>query len=467
VTQTARLLIVVVVLLGLYSCPELPVVVPAALGFVAGIAGTVTNGTSKSHYLDVGLFALGLVVVTVTWRLFDRRDKEAARVASWLRDRADTIVDLMPEPVVLTDGVGHVLRWNPVCGSALGLHEGDHAHCAAALGLHVGERSLDCAAGCALLSLVGTGADRSVEVWRPLPDGQRQPLLASVTPVLDPQGRLSEVVHCFRDITRLKEADEAKTLFLATASHELKTPLTVIRGFGEMLHSGRLTDPEAQARAFEAIHLRSIELARVVDRLLLSSRIDAGRLSVKLDRVGLADVVRARAESLEASTHRPVTVAVVGEPGPAWADVTALTTVVDHLLDNAVKYSPDGQSVDVIVRSAPSAVALEVTDHGIGMTAEQAEHCFDKFWQADRGDRRRFGGTGIGLYIVRSLVESMGGQIDVTSSPGHGTTFIVAFANAEQAAVPAQRSGAAPAAPERSIIREFMRQIGVPGEGRG
>jgi len=462
--QPGRFFIILVVLIGLYSAPELPTAVAPLAGLGAGVGGTLVSGSVTTFVVQLPLFALALLVVTVAWRLFVRRDQEAARVASWLRDRADTIADLMPEPVVLTDGSGQVLRWNPVCGSALGLRDSGESHCASSLALHHGERPLDCASGCALLSLVGTGADRSVEVWRPLPDGQRQPLLASVTPVVDPNGRISEVVHCFRDITRLKEADEAKTLFLATASHELKTPLTVIRGFGEMLHSGRLTDPEAQARAFEAIHLRSMELARVVDRLLLSSRIDAGRLSVRLDRVDVVEVVTSRAWSLEASTRRPITVDLVDDPDLAWADVTALTTVVDHLLDNAVKYSPDGQRVEVTVHPGPSTVVFEVRDHGIGMTAEQAAQCFEKFWQADSGDRRRFGGTGIGLYIVRSLVESMGGQIDVTSTPGDGTTFIVSLANATQAAVPVQRHPIA--TPERSIIREFMRQIGVPGEGR-
>src|SRR5262249_47941562 len=139
-----------------------------------------------------------------------------------------------------------------------------------------------------------------------------------------------------------------------------------------------------------------------------------------------------------------------------------LTTVIDHLIDNAVKYSPDGQSVETVIRGATGCVHLDVTDHGIGMTAEQAEHCFEKFWQADSGDRRRFGGTGIGLYIVRSLVESMGGRVDVTSAPGEGSTFTVTLASVDHI-VPEQRTAATP---ERSIIREFMRQIGVPGETR-
>jgi signal transduction histidine kinase len=299
-------------------------------------------------------------------------------------------------------------------------------------------------------------------VWRALPDGERQPLLASVTPVPDRGGQLSEVVHCFRDITRLKEADEAKTLFLATASHELKTPLTVIRGFAEMLQANRLPDEESRHRAHEAILSRSVELAHVVDRLLLSSRIDAGRLSVRLEEVDVVELVAARAFGFEASTGRTVDVNVIGNPQVALADQNGLNTVLDHLIDNALKYSPEGEPVTVAVRDVTGGVQFEVTDHGIGMTEPQVAHCFDKFWQADTGDRRRFGGTGIGLYIVRSLVESMGGRILVESAAGSGTTFRVTVG----VSLPSIPEPRATSTPERSIIREFMRQIGVPGEDR-
>jgi signal transduction histidine kinase len=147
---------------------------------------------------------------------------------------------------------------------------------------------------------------------------------------------------------------------------------------------------------------------------------------------------------------------------PAQANADAVATVVDHLVDNAVKYAPDGR-VAVAVALREGAVELRVSDDGVGMDAEQAEHCFDKFWQADASDARRFGGTGIGLYIVRSLVEAMGGTITVRSSLGAGTEFTVRLATSAATPPAAQHIPALPEqrAGEASMIREFMRQIGV------
>jgi signal transduction histidine kinase len=290
-------------------------------------------------------------------------------------------------------------------------------------------------------------------VWRALPDGKRQPLLASAALVDDG----AEVVHSLRDITKLVEADEAKTVFLATTSHELKTPLTVINGFASTLLRQPDIDPGTREVALTAIHRRAQELSKIVDRLLMSSRIEAGRLSLAVEQVNVAELVRDRVLPVPAATGRDVVLDVTDAPD-AYANADAVATVVDHLVDNALKYAPDGQ-VRVAVGADGGAVVLRVRDDGVGMDAEQAEHCFDKFWQADASDARQFGGTGIGLYIVRSLVEAMGGTIEVRSALGAGSEFAVRLASVEPViALPDQR------APEASMIREFMRQIGVASD---
>ena len=123
------------------------------------------------------------------------------------------------------------------------------------------------------------------------------------------------------------------------------------------------------------------------------------------------------------------------------ADAQAFVTVIDHLLDNAIKYSPGGEPVEVDVQVTGDEVRVRVTDAGIGMDAEQAARCFEKFWQAESTDVRRFGGTGIGLYIVHSLVEAMKGDIEVSSVPGAGTAFTVTLRRAG-VRVPRRRAGA-------------------------
>jgi signal transduction histidine kinase len=294
-------------------------------------------------------------------------------------------------------------------------------------------------------------AAQGVEVWRTRPNGEKQPVLARAVTLATTDG--TEVVHSLQDITRLKQAEEAKTLFLATASHELKTPLTVINGFAETLAHYEDLDADTQKVALSAILSRGKQLTRVVDRLLLSSRIDAGKVSLVTGPVQVLPILRERSEGLAQATGRAITCRLPASLEEVRGETDALITVVDHLLENALKYSPDGGAVEVGAQQDPDgAVLVQVTDHGIGMDEDQAAHCFEKFWQAESTDVRRFGGTGIGLYIVHSLVDAMGGRITVTSTPGEGTTFTLRLLAAR--AIPEPR--------EAGQIREFMRQIGVP-----
>lgn len=384
------------------------------------------------------------------------------------KERSDTLLARVADAIVVTDTRGTILEANAAAGWLLQASAHGPRTCSDVLQLMIGERDLDCSAGCALLSIAGPGALREgVEVWRRQPDGRRQPLLASVAPVTAPDGEITELVHSFRDITRLKQADEAKTLFLATASHELKTPLTVIRGFSQLLSSARLSSDAERDEAAHAIERRALQLTRIVERLLLSGRIEAGRVEVAVEPVNLAPIVTEQVEGMRRAAQR--TFALTIEPSPeAMADAEAVRTVIDHLLDNAVKYSPDGGPIDVTMRGGDRRVEVVVLDRGIGMDPDQAEHCFDKFWQAESSDVRRFGGTGIGLYIVRSLIEAMNGTITVHTKRGEGSTFTVLLPTAgtkDEQPPPAAEEPAI--APEPSVIREFMRQLGIPSAQGG
>jgi signal transduction histidine kinase len=270
------------------------------------------------------------------------------------------------------------------------------------------------------------------------------------------------VVHSLRDITRVKQADEAKTMFLATASHELKTPLTVIQGFAHLLQADGW-DADARRRALEAVESRAIQLTGIVDRILLSSRIEAGRAEVTPSDLDVVPLLRERVDAVRATTRREVVLRVSDGVAHAIADTNALVTVIDHLLDNAIKYSPAGGGVVVTAAADERRVRISVADEGIGMDDEQAAKCFDKFWQAETGDVRRFGGTGIGLYIVKSLVEAMRGDLAVASAPAQGTTFCVSLPRAgSPAAVGAHSARGGPGVGDPSIVREFMRQLGIP-----
>jgi PAS domain S-box-containing protein len=459
---------------------------PVLPGYLVLVAFTVyTVGRSFATLIVTGAFALTLVAheigpgeqhlhTSITLPLFvgviavlllvERTtvlQEKATAASERLQGRADKILEHVADAVFVTDESARMVVCNPAAERLIGrpVAAMAGAACQDVLRLHRGERALDCSEGCALLRSPSVDGH---ELWRIDSSGRRQPLLAEAVEVPAPNGGSTEVVHSMRDITRLKQAEEAKTLFLATASHELKTPLTVISGFASTLLRYPDIDDTMRGSALDAIQTRSVELTRIVERLLLSSRIEAGRLDLELSAVAVIPLLRERVASSAAGISRRITFSADDDVPDVVANAQALTTVADHLLDNAVKYSPNGDAVDVSVSTGDQVVSISVSDHGIGMDAEQAEHCFDRFWQAESTDVRRFGGTGIGLYIVQSLVDAMDGTITVDSEPGEGTTFAVHLRR--EGAVPEQVPVAG--AGEATSIREFMRQIGVPERTR-
>ena len=254
--------------------PELPRWLPAAVVILSTTVIVLAREPNHTGVIRASAFALVSMLVCVLWVQIDIVTRRAESLTSSLRTRAETVLARVPHPLVVTDVSGNLVSHNQATTDAFGVDPDPGTPCAESLGLHHGERALDCAAGCALLSLCSPDTD-DVEVWRSGSAGVRQPLLASVAEIHDTAGRVIEVVHSLRDITRLKEADEAKTIFLATASHELKTPLTVINGYAQLLLRDDM-NPVLRQQGLEAIAGRAKELAGIVERLLLSSRIESG-----------------------------------------------------------------------------------------------------------------------------------------------------------------------------------------------
>jgi PAS domain S-box-containing protein len=234
-----------------------------------------------------------------------------------------------------------------------------------------------------------------------------------------------ERVVDFRDVTAAKELEEAKDLFLATTSHELRTPITVVQGFASTLASrwDQLSDADRRS-AVRTIAERAGSLGRLVEQLLLGARAGADQLPVDNGPFDLAALLRAAVISFDALSdkHEVVADIPVGLP-PAHGDPMATDIIVGQLLENAVKYSPAGGKVTVRARSTDPTIEVEVADEGIGINPGDHERIFERFYQGETGDRRRFGGVGIGLYIVRRLAVAQEGTVVAQSRPEGGTTM--------------------------------------------
>ncbi|HEX8616576.1 MAG TPA: ATP-binding protein [Thermoanaerobaculia bacterium] len=225
-----------------------------------------------------------------------------------------------------------------------------------------------------------------------------------------------------------EEANRAKDAFLATISHELRTPMTAILGWSSMLNSGALDEQTAQA-GVAAIEQSARAQAQLIDDLLDVSRIVTGKLALEPRTTELANVVRAAIETVSFSAERKeVRLEVLLPPQPLMltADPARLHQVVTNLLSNAIKFTPAAGTITVELRSDADAATLTVRDTGIGIDADFLPFIFDRFTQADVSSTRGFGGLGIGLAIVRHLVELHGGTVHAESAgSGQGTTFTV------------------------------------------
>jgi signal transduction histidine kinase len=238
------------------------------------------------------------------------------------------------------------------------------------------------------------------------------------------EGRDEQVID-FRDVTAAKELEEAKDLFLATTSHELRTPITVVQGFASTLANrwDKLIDKDRRM-AVETIAERAESLARLVDQLLLGSRAGANRLSVTSEPFDLARLLNDAVTVFRPLSDRHAVVAMVPENLPeAFGDAAATDSIVGQLIENAFKYSPDGGTVTIAAADVPGTGEIEVTvqDEGIGIAPADVERVFERFVQGEAGDRRRFGGIGLGLYIVRQLARAQGGDVTAAPAPGRGT----------------------------------------------
>jgi PAS domain S-box-containing protein len=241
---------------------------------------------------------------------------------------------------------------------------------------------------------------------------------------------------------RLLELDRLKDEFVALVSHELRTPLTSIHGYLELVIDGEAGAVTDEQREFLAIVQRNANrLLALVGDLLFLAQIEAGKLSLEVDAVDLSALA---AESVE--TARPlaeekdITLTLATSPLPRLAgDRARLAQLLDNLVSNAVKFTPQGGRVDVRASSSRGNAILEVRDTGMGIPAEEQEHVFERFFRTSRATEQAIQGTGLGLAISRAIVHAHGGQITLASSDGEGATFRISIPiRAVQPAEPAQ-----------------------------
>ena len=249
--------------------------------------------------------------------------------------------------------------------------------------------------------------------------------------LLGPTGRRM-IGFLIRDVTQERDLERRRDAFVSLASHELRTPMTTIMGFSELLLRRKV--PEATRREWlELVHRESLKITAIVDDLLSISRIQAGKLTANMESVSVREVVEETLLNIRQRTEQHEFLVDIPPDIPnAWADRGKLSEVFVNLLENAVKYSPHGGLVSIHARNTPDLewVEISVSDQGIGISPKDQENLFTTFYRIRRPETEDISGTGLGMYIVKALVELMRGKVWLKSKLNMGTTIFFSLPTA-------------------------------------
>jgi two-component system, OmpR family, phosphate regulon sensor histidine kinase PhoR len=348
----------------------------------------------------------------------------AALVAE--RNEQEAVLSSMVEGVLAIDDRERVMALNAAAARLLDVNARQA----------IGRTIHEVARNASLQRFVGEAlrADSALERDIALHGDESRFVQAHGSPVRDAAGARIGAVVVMNDVTRLRRLETVRRDFVANVSHELKTPVTSIKGFLETLLAGALEDP-GNARRFVEIAARQADrLGAIIDDLLLLSRIDQESEQPKIEKSptaletvigGAVDVCRPKAD------QKGVGLRIRAERGlSARMNGAMVEQALVNLIDNAIKYSEPGQEVEVETSREADALYLRVIDHGPGIEAEHLPRLFERFYRVDKARSRAAGGTGLGLAIVKHIVQAQGGTVSVDSRPGTGSTFTLRFPSA-------------------------------------
>jgi two-component system phosphate regulon sensor histidine kinase PhoR len=338
------------------------------------------------------------------------------------RNELDAVLNSMIEGVIAVDLEGRILNIN---GRAARLFHIDPAKGA---GMIIGELSrTPRLAGFVALALRERDAfeeDMAIRVG-----AEDRTLNLRSTSLLDSEGERIGTLLVIADVTRIRELENVRRDFVSNVSHEIKTPITAVKGFVETLLDGALDNPDDARRFLGIIEKHTRRLETIVEDLLSLSRIEQEDELAKMvfEELGLRSVLessihlckgKAESKGIRVSLECPETLMTKG-------NARLMEQAVVNLLDNAIQYSPGESSILVRARDEGSEITISVADEGCGIASEHTERIFERFYRVDRGRSRAAGGTGLGLAIVKHIVQAHSGEVSVASRPGEGSTFTI------------------------------------------
>ncbi|MBU7008599.1 two-component system histidine kinase PnpS [Phosphitispora fastidiosa] len=342
------------------------------------------------------------------------------------RNKVSAILTSMNDGVIAIDGKGNILLINPAIERMF------HIKYEHILGKSVIEvvRNFDLERLLHLALSSSESITRELQVFTPDPKTFR----VSTAPLTNETGVVG-VVAVMRDVTAFREVERMKTDFVANVSHELRTPLTSIKGFVETLLDGALKEPETARHFLEIINDEADRLNRLIGDLLSLSRIEAKQGEIHKTLVNLERLISNVVSVLSPQANeKSLSLNVdIKSPLPALkVDSDMIGQLMINLVDNAIKYTPEGGSINITAIRVKNGIKVAVKDTGIGIPWESIPRLFERFYRVDKARSREMGGTGLGLAIVKHILEVHGGTIDIASRVGRGSTFTFFLPSGDQ-----------------------------------
>jgi two-component system, OmpR family, phosphate regulon sensor histidine kinase PhoR len=333
------------------------------------------------------------------------------------KNKLEAILKSMQSGVIAVDRSGKIILVNPIAINMFGFDKGI-----------VGKHILEAIRNIELEDIIIKQQDENKEIVLNYPE--KRVLRVKAAPIIDNDKTHKKlgVVVVMQDITEIKQLEKIRTDFVANVSHELKTPLTSIKGFTETLKNGAINDVITREKFLDIINVEADRLTRLINDILIISELENKRQNILFEKINVNDALE-EIEDMMFNLAKLKNISLTFNKNNDIPDIAGnhdkVKQLFINLIDNAIKYTHEGGKVDVKVYYINGKVSIEVADTGIGISKEHISRLFERFYRVDKGRSRAMGGTGLGLAIVKHIVATMNGEIKVNSELGKGTTFIV------------------------------------------
>jgi two-component system phosphate regulon sensor histidine kinase PhoR len=378
--------------------------------------GDLAHRVPVYHTVELGALAEAMNHMAVQ---LDMHIKRANR----RRNEMATILSSMGEGVLALDLDEKIIQANRPAADILGASQPDKL-----VGRTLTEviRNSDLQRLVALAQEEDQRTEADLTVYQP----EARTLFIRCTPLRDQEGLRIGLLLVMSDVTHVRRLENMRRDFAANVSHEIKTPLTAIRGFVETLYHGGVEKPEETHRFLGIVDKHVQRLGAIIDDLIKLSRIerDAEAREIPLNNEDVGMVVQGAVNLCrEAAAARRIRIVQNMPPQAVQARISAplLEQALVNLVDNAIKYSPEGTDVEVTLEAEGDQARITVRDQGPGIARHHLPRLFERFYRVDKARSRKMGGTGLGLAIVKHIVQAHGGDVSVDSTPGRGTVFTI------------------------------------------